>query len=109
MRALLLAAALALAACSGPSNVKPEQVVGKWKSSRTTTPLVLHENGDWEIRGEDRVLQYGVYQLQGDRILWSIKLDGRVQHDENRFVSMKPGRFELRERDGSVTLFEKLD
>ena len=98
-------------ACSGEPSPHHEQFVGKWKSSRlATTPLYLHQNGEWEIRtGEDRVLQYGVWQLQDRRIMWTIKMDGRLNHDENAVLSVRQGRFELRERDGSVTVFERLD
>jgi hypothetical protein len=99
------------AACSGEPSPRHEQFVGKWKSSRlATTPLYLHQNGEWEIRtDEDRVLQYGVWQLQDRRMVWSIKMDGRLEHDENAVLSVRPGRFELRERNGSVTVFERLD
>jgi len=104
------AAALALAllaACS--ADPRPEQFAGKWKSSRLATPLHLHGNGEWEIRADDGgVLQYGVWQLKGRSFIWSIRQDGRLAHDPNPIVAVKPDRFELRERDGSVTVFQRL-
>jgi hypothetical protein len=104
------AAILLASACSGQPHPRHEQFVGKWKSSRLATPLHLHENGEWEIRTEeDSVLQYGVWQLQDRRMVWSIKMDGRLNHDENTVISVGQGRFELRERNGSVTVFERLD
>ena len=111
---MIFAAAAALVllavACSGEPHPRHEQFVGKWKSSRLATPLHLHENGEWEIRTvEDSVLQYGVWQLQDRRMVWSIKIDGRLNHDENTVLSVGQGRFELRERNGSVTVFERLD
>lgn len=114
-RAAPLMAAAALCAalvpgCSREPQPRHDQLVGKWKSSRLATPLYLHTNGEWEIRTEDeRVLQYGVWQLQGRHIVWSIRMDGRLAHDENTILSVRPGRFELRERDGSVTRFDRLD
>ena len=70
----------------------------------------MYKNGEWEIRTEeDSVLQFGVWQLDGRRIVWSIKMEGRLDHEENAVVSVAQRRFELRERDGSVTVFERLD
>jgi hypothetical protein len=110
--AFLAAAVMVLlaAACSGEPPPRHEQFVGKWKSSRLATPLHLHENGEWEIKTEeDSVLQYGVWQLQDRRMIWSIKMDGRLNHDENTVLSIGQRRFELREQNGSVTVFERLD
>jgi hypothetical protein len=96
-----------LAACGGKP--EPAQFVGKWKSTRLATPLHLHGNGDWEIRdAEGAVLQYGVWQVRDRTFVWSIKLDGALQHDPNPIMSVQPGRFELRERDGSVTRFDRI-
>jgi hypothetical protein len=104
--AALLCLAL-LAACS--REPRPEQFAGKWKSSRLATPLHLHANGEWEIRADDdAVLQYGVWQLQGSTFVWSISQGGRLAHDPNAIVAVRADRFELRERDGSVTVFERL-
>jgi hypothetical protein len=97
-----------LAACQ--QQLAPAQFAGKWKSSRLATPLVLHGNGEWEIRADDdQVLQYGVWQLRDRSFIWSVKVDGRLQHDPNPIVSVSARRFELRERDGSVTRFDRLD
>jgi hypothetical protein len=89
---------------------KPASFVGKWKSSRLATPLVLQANGDWEIRSDDgQVLQYGVWQLRGGSLVWSVKLGGTLEHDVNPIVSVGERRFELRERDGSVTRLDRID
>lgn len=101
-------ALLVLAACQPAP--KPAQFIGKWKSSRLATPLHLHANGEWEIRAEDGpVLQYGVWQVQDRRLVWSVRLDGSLVHDPNEIVSVSPRRIELRERDGTLTQFERLD
>jgi hypothetical protein len=106
--ALIALALSTLAACQ--QQPKPENFVGKWKSSRLTTPLVVQANGDWEIRSDDgQVLQYGVWQLRERSFIWSLKLDGQLQHDPNAIVSVGTRRFELRERDGSVTRFDRID
>lgn len=105
--ALALFVAVLLAACS--RDPRPEQFAGRWKSARLATPLLLHPNGDWEIRADDgTVLQYGVWQLQGRTFVWSIRQEGRLVHDPNAIVDVRKDRFELRERDGSVTRFERL-
>ena len=87
------------------------QFVGTWKSSRLSTPLRMQANGDWEIRTEDgTVLQYGVWQLHGQRLVWTIRQrDGKVEHDANAVVSVDKKGFVLRERDGSRTTFTRLD
>jgi hypothetical protein len=95
-----------LAACQ--PQPKPEQFAGQWKSSRLATPLHLHANGDWEIRDADQVLQYGVWQVRDGKFVWSIKMDGQLRRDPNSIVSVKANSFELRERDGSITRFERL-
>jgi hypothetical protein len=105
-----VAFALVVPGCSREPVPRQEMFVGKWKSSRLATPLHLHQNGEWEIKtDEDRVLQYGVWQLEGKRFVWSIRIDGRVQRDENAVLAVSQRRFELREQDGSTTKFDRLD
>ena len=80
--------------------------VGTWKSSRLSTPLLMRENGDWEIRSaDDGVLQYGVWRLDGQRLIWTVRdAYGQVTHDANTVLSAEPRRFVLAERDGSKKL-----
>lgn len=102
--------AVPLTACSRRSSVTARDFVGKWKSSRLTTPLRLEENGEWQIVQDDgSVLQRGVWQYLDHAILWSYKVDGEIGHDKNAVLSVSPGKFELRERDGSTTTFVRLD
>jgi hypothetical protein len=106
-----LAAGFLVAGCSRAPEPAPADFVGQWRSSRlATTPLHLHANGEWEIRSADgAVMQYGVWALRERRILWTFRQEGRTEHDENPIVAFAPGRFQLRERDGSVTTFERLE
>jgi hypothetical protein len=101
-------ACLVLVACE-PA-LQPAQFTGVWKSSRLATPLHLKASGEWEIRaGDGPVLQYGVWRLEGRHIVWTYRTaDGRPQHESNAEVSAGGRRFELRERDGSLTSFERL-
>ncbi len=109
-RLLIVALAVLAGACGGKAEPAAASFVGQWKSSRLATALHLYGNGDWEIKGDDgRVLQYGVWQLQGMRMVWTIKLNGRVQQDVNAIVSVGPRQFELREMDGAVTRFDRID
>lgn len=102
-----VALAALLAACS--RDPRPEQFAGRWKSTRLATPLLLHPNGEWEIRADDgAVLQYGVWRLQGRKFVWSIRQGQQLLHDPNAIVDVRQDRFELREGDGSVTRFERL-
>lgn len=98
-----------LTACQ--KKLEPSQFVGSWRSSRLSTPLLMRGNGEWEIRsGDERVLQYGVWRLDGQRLVWTIRDDrGQVTHDANTILSVEPRRFVLAERDGSKTSFDRLD
>lgn len=102
-------AGAALTACQ--KKLEPSQFVGTWKSSRLSTPLLMRENGDWEIRSaDDGVLQYGVWRLDGQRLIWTVRdAYGQVTHDANTVLSAEPRRFVLAERDGSKTSFDRLD
>ena len=99
----------ALNACSSRETSR-DSFVGKWKSTRATTPIYLHDNGDWEIKQNDgTILQYGVWQLKDGSIVWSFKIGSSVGHDRNSILSVKPREFRLRESDGSTTTFTRLD
>lgn len=108
---LLLAAATAtgLLACSREPAPRAAQFVGRWRSSRLATPLELDTNGEWAIRQSDgSVLQYGVWEVSGRNLVWTLRLNGQLQRDVNAIVSIAPDRFSLREQDGSLTTFERL-
>ena len=107
---MVMSTLVALSACSSRESFTAKDFVGKWKSSRATTPVYMYANGEWELKTDDgAVLQYGVWQYRDGNILWSIKIDRRIGHDLNRVLSVKPREFKLREMDGSTTTFAKLD
>lgn len=96
--------------CSNPETFTENNFVGKWQSSKVTTPVYLYENGEWEIKTDDGVvLQYGVWQYSDSKIMWSVKVNGQISHDTNAVLSVTPREFQLRERDKSTTTFSKLD
>lgn len=99
-----------LAACQ--KKLEAAQFVGQWKSSRLAlTPMHLLPNGEWEIRTpEGKVLQYGLWQLDGQRLVWTFRDDnGDLARDVNPVVSVDARRFVLLERDGSQTTFDRQD
>lgn len=105
-----LLAAFTLTGCSKPEPINAQQFVGKWKSSKLTTPIYLYENGEWEIKSDaGAVLQYGIWEFKANKIIWSFKFDGYVGHDPNPVLSATPREFQLRESDGKTTTFSKLD
>lgn len=107
---LLAGTLLLLAGCSREPPVTDKSFVGKWKSSRVTAPIHLHENGEWEIRDEDgTVLQYGVWQYRDKTLLWSHKQGSAIEHDANAVLSATPREFRVRERDKTTTTFTRLD
>jgi|CXWL01.1.fsa_nt_gi hypothetical protein len=82
--------------------------VGEWHSTRSTMPIYLYGNGDWEIKNDDgKVLQYGVWQYKNNAIIWSHKAGWQVEHDVNKVLSFTPVEFQLRESDNSITTFTK--
>lgn len=96
--------------CSKRETFTENNFVGKWKSSKVTTPVYLYANGEWEIKTDDGVvLQYGVWQYNDNKIMWSVKVDNQISHDTNAVLSATPQEFQLRERDRSTTTFSKLD
>ena len=108
--AFLVAISFSLSACSGPEPLETGGFVGKWKSSRATTPIYIYENGEWEIKtDEGAVLQYGVWEIKGRNFIWSYKIGANIGHDLNLVLSAAPREFKLKEADGSSTTFSKLD
>ncbi len=106
----LLALMGMLAGCSGEEKYEEGSFVGKWQSSRTTTPVYLYDNGEWEMKSDDGVvLQYGVWQLTDNKMMWTVRVDERIVHDLNPILSVAPKEFKLREKDKSVTTFTKLE
>lgn len=99
-----------LGACTTQDLPKERSFVGKWHSSKATAPIRMDENGEWELlTREGEVVQYGIWQYFDNKLMWSISIDGMVRHDMNTVLSASSKEFKLRERDGSVTTFSKLD
>jgi hypothetical protein len=90
------------------SALEPANLVGRWKSTRTQTPFYLHANGEWEIRREDKVLEYGVWRLERGSLIWTYKDGSGYRDDINPVLSTGRDQFQLRETDGSVTTFMRL-
>ncbi len=105
----LVVAAIAIWALGG-NRYQSRDFVGKWQSSRTNTPIHLDANGEWEIRAEDgKVLQYGLWRYESGKLVWTIKQDDRVIDDPNPVLTVAPKEFQVKERDGSVTVFRRID
>ena len=101
---------LTLLACSREPTPTAKSFEGKWKSSKMVTPLYMHPNGEWEIKKDDqRVLQYGIWQYRDNAIAWTFKLNGEVFSEVNAVVATGATGFKLRETDGSISTFSKLD
>jgi hypothetical protein len=108
--AVMLVLLAALSGCSDNEAYAVSDFVGKWKSSRVSTPIHLYENGEWEFKADDgAVQQYGVWQYFDHKILWTVRVNDRISHDWNLVLSVTPKEFQLRESDGSTTIFSRLD
>lgn len=98
--------------CSGcGSEATSEKIfVGKWKSTKLEAPIFLYGNGEWEIKTEDgKVLQYGVWQYEDNKIRWTYKINSQISHDLNDVLSASRIEFQVKERDGTTTTFSRLD
>ncbi len=105
----LLALSGALNACGAKHHATHASFVGKWKSSKLETPLVLFDNGEWEIKNDDGgVLQYGIWEYRNGNIIWSFKIGGKIIQDVNAVVSSTAQEFRLQE-GRQVTVFKRLD
>lgn len=107
---VVLLLSLCVAACSKPAPLDATAFVGKWHSSRANAAIRLDANGEWELLGGDGgSRQYGVWQIHENSVIWSIRLDGQTHHDANPVLSFDGKEFRLREPDGSVTSFARLN
>lgn len=115
-RATVLLASLAMctivAGCNTRSKPDPYAAgnfVGEWQSTRTNTPILMLDNGEWEIRASDgTMLQYGVWSYHRRRIIWSHKNAGSYLHDTTPLLSYEQGRFVVEEADGTQTTFSRV-
>lgn len=108
---VMLVLAVSLGACSSNQDLlKDKFFVGKWMSSKATAPIRMDENGEWELlTKEGEPVQYGVWQYFDNKVMWSFMTDQQMIHDLNRVLSASAKEFKLRESDGSVTTFTRLD
>jgi len=107
---LVFAAVLITYGYSERNTVTENSFVGKWKSSRTETPLYLYKNGEWDIKTEDGVtLQYGIWEYKNDKIIWSYKVDSGMGQDVNDVMSVMPREFQVMEKNGDITIFKRLE
>ena len=76
----------------------------------SSRPIHLLANGEWEIRSDAgaKPLQYGLWQLKNEAIVWTVRIDGQAQHEVNPLVSYAANRFVLREAGGSQTSFDRM-
>ena len=73
------------------------------------TPVYLYENGEWEIRKDDGgILQFGIWTLKDNTIIWTYKNGSEIGYDPNAVVSVTAQEFKVRERDSSITSFVRL-
>lgn len=98
-----------LAACSRKPRYSTTDFIGQWHSSKALQPIVLYSNGEWELRNDDgKVQQYGIWELQGDYLVWIVKVNGRLERDANRVLSASPREFQLQEASG-ISIFTRIE
>jgi hypothetical protein len=109
MGVLVLMLGLFAGGCSKEAPYKEKDFVGTWKSTRSTAPLYMYEDGVWESKKESgEIEQYGVWMYTAGKILWTVRVNEQILHDPNPVLSVEPDEFKLREQDGSVTTFTRI-
>lgn len=107
--ALLFATALILFSVD-TETITEKYFIGKWQSSKLETPIYLFANGEWEIKKDDgAVLQFGVWQYMGEKIIWSYTAGTIVEHDVNTVLSVTSQEFQLQENDRTTSTFKRLE
>jgi hypothetical protein len=111
LSAAVLGLAFLLGGCSGDERFPEQTLVGKWKSSRTPMPIVMQENGEWEVLADDgQTFQYGVWQVfENKKLMWSVIVDEQMQHDVTTILMASRDEFQIRERDRSTTTFKRIN
>lgn len=106
----VIGALVLLAGCGGPAPDATPQFVGRWQSTRSTLPIHLLANGEWEIRSDGGpAQQYGLWRYAQGRLVWTFKNpDGRLTQEANPVLSVSANEFRLSEQDRSVTVFTRL-
>jgi hypothetical protein len=98
-----------LSGCTNEATYTEKDFVGKWKSSRMSTPLYMYENGEWEFKTDDDTVKlYGVWQFYNKKILWTDREEGLILHDLNPVISMNKTEFKLKESDGTISTFRRI-
>lgn len=109
-RTTLMLALTLLAACARQEPLTEAAFVGKWHSSKANAAIRLDANNEWELLGGDGgVTEYGVWQVYDNKLVWSFRTDGTTNHDVNPVLSFAGKEFKLREANGAVTTFLRLN
>lgn len=105
----LVVLGVVLSACGAKTQATHAFFVGKWKSSKLSMPVVLLDNGEWEIRSENGdVLQYGLWEYRGDSIVWRFKRGSETLTEVNPVIYAKDREFRL-EEGGQTTVFLRIE
>lgn len=106
---VLLAGVFAFGLVACKKAISEKDFVGKWQSTRTNTPIHMGANGEWEIRAADgHVLQYGLWRFADQKLIWSVKQEGKLVDDPNPVLTMAPTEFSVQELNGSTTVFKRV-
>jgi hypothetical protein len=101
-----------LVACRQDAMPQASHIIGVWNSSRMNSRSVhLLANGEWEVRdaGSPKPLQFGLWRIEGRWLVWTYKRGALVILDKTQFESFEHRGFTLREQDGSLTRFTRVD
>lgn len=106
--AVMLVLVTALGGCTFKGEYSEKDFVGKWTSTKYASPIYLYENGEWEVISDTGgVTQYGVWQVTGNKIMWSFKLGGKVHHVREKIQTLSTQEFTLGEGN-KVSTFKRI-
>jgi len=83
----------------------PDSFVGTWLSSRAGTTITLHPNGTWRLGSNCS----GRWSVRSSCLVWTYESAHHIGEDVNPILYADAGEFSIRETDGSVTVFMRVN
>lgn len=81
----------------------PNMFVGNWHSSQFHGAILLNADGTW-----NGGIHSGRWTTRDGSIVWTYDDENNKREEVNVILTRTPNRFEIREQDGTVTTFTRI-